>query len=319
MKIIEKFILYHNFLKSHHKKIKKIFFILTTIALIRAIIPEKYKIKNEDYTQRPIQNEKIYNYLKNKLYFKDEEFNTKKNLSDRETILIRGCEKQKKYFLILAESLLKLNLKRRNFKIILNDKEKFKNFFIKINLNFNKNEEIENNLIYLPNSDFYFLTKEYFKNEKIKFNFNDLIFHKNYSNEIFISTFDFKKIINYLRCISNIDNHTFGTFFYFTIYDHFFDGILFFPFFIFLSIFHLIDFFLVDFFDFDQKKFKENFFYDILKYVLFLRSPIFCLFSLGERSLDLSLKIIFFSVINFKIGILFSMAVYFLDLLVYIK
>lgn len=312
MKIVEKFLKYHNFLVNEIHIIKKLIFCLSTITFLIALKPIYYTVKNGDFTNRGRFVEKIcyekseiplFNYIDKNFIFE-----TKKEKSDRETILIRGYIKNIDFFNILAISLQNTGITRKNFKIVLSDNLNICNsssVYCEIFLKLGNDNFLENHIFlnYAPNSDLFFRTSDFFK-QKHMLGLKNFFYNHNFKqthNNLRITVKDTNEIdllLSYFRCISNSDSFGFGGSYYFAYNSLCWPFETIFPFFVSVALYFLIDLLIEP--------------HQILfpLYLLYLIFPFFSILCLKDKGLQMVINIAFFAAINFKIAFLFIFLVY---------
>ncbi|ELQ74534.1 putative transporter [Trachipleistophora hominis] len=313
MKIVDRILKHREKIIKNMSRIKAITLLLATVALF-FIIPYENTVYNKDSGYDYITNlnhvyfdEKTYDeFVKIEDHFV---FELQPSKSLCETIIVYGRKKDLYFFVRLASSIKKMFCQRKNVKIILSD-DYFEmatpSYFCEIDLCFGDETRVINNFMrhLSPNSDFFFITSYFFTPES-SFNFRDVLFNEfSYRNvnKVYITIEkdlnSTKQFLTYLRALFNIDSHLFGTYYYFTFGNRYWRMENFGPFVFFTALYFFVDVFYGTY----QRRPPWI--------LLYFVSPLFCILFFREDTINFAIDIVFFFIINFKVGVFFALIAY---------
>lgn len=313
MKIVDRILKHKEKIVKNMSRIKKILFVIATLALF-ILIPFKKTVYNEDSGYADITDLDNVYFDKNVYdeFVKVESlliFESRPSKSLCETIIVYGRKKDMFFFVRLASSIKQMFCRRKNVKIILSDSHYemvTPSYFCEIHLDFGDKAMVQNNFMrhLPPNSDFFFITSHFFV-PRLHFNFYDILFNEfNYRNvnRVYITMErdigSTKRFLTYLRSLFNMDSHLFGTYYYFTLGDFYWGMESFGPFAFFTSFYYFVDIFC--------KPYQRRQPWILLYFI----SPLFSVFFFNEKGVCLSVNVVFFFIINFKVGIFFVLLAY---------
>lgn len=232
------------------------------------------------------------------------------NLSPNLTILIYGKKAEQKLFERLALSLQKAKVITKNVKIVLSDNEKQPpqniQYFCTIRLGFNSTcyTLVSPFRSWQPNSDLFFLSKEYFP-AKMSYKFDFTYNYPNNVNSLCISLTDSiqdtMKFMLFMRALHNLHSHSLGSYFYVPFRDYH------------VSMLHLTPFVAINIMHSAFSSLcheRQRFNVKLICALLYLFSPLFLFLFIFDNHAVNAACMFFFTFVNFRHGVLYVILVF---------
>lgn len=221
-------------------------------------------------------------------------------LPPRATLRIQGRKEQREHYYQLIAALKGMKLRNINVIVDLNPSDGRCVYLVEVNLLFDDDTcmwvyPLRN---YQPNSDLFLVAKEFFT-PRVKIDFRDLLLSNSPSNNLEISLKqsreDLKILMKFIRAISFIRSHPYGTYFYMPVGDSYFEAVVFLPSTILIMIYYIFDWFCVPH--------HVSLARILLGSILYFKCPLSFVFFLRRNEAQCLIPI--FMALNFKVGLFY--------------